>query len=37
MNQHTQSNYPSLKNKVVFISGGASGIGAAFVCSGQVN
>jgi NAD(P)-dependent dehydrogenase (short-subunit alcohol dehydrogenase family) len=31
MNQHTQSNYPSLKNKVVFISGGASGIGAAFV------
>jgi len=31
MNQHTQTHYPSLKTKVVFVSGGASGIGAAFV------
>jgi NAD(P)-dependent dehydrogenase (short-subunit alcohol dehydrogenase family) len=31
MSQHTDTRYPSLANKVVLISGGASGIGAAFV------
>ncbi|MDE1169471.1 MAG: SDR family NAD(P)-dependent oxidoreductase [Pseudomonas sp.] len=31
MNQHTATRYPSLAGKVVLISGGASGIGAAFV------
>ncbi|QXI11234.1 SDR family NAD(P)-dependent oxidoreductase [Pseudomonas zeae] len=31
MTQHTQTRYPSLTNKVILISGGASGIGAAFV------
>lgn len=31
MSQHTQTRYPSLTGKVILISGGASGIGAAFV------
>jgi len=31
MTQHTHTRYPSLLDKVVLISGGASGIGAAFV------
>lgn len=31
MSLHTDTRYPSLANKVVLISGGASGIGAAFV------
>jgi NAD(P)-dependent dehydrogenase (short-subunit alcohol dehydrogenase family) len=31
MSKHTETRYPSLKNKVILISGGASGIGAAFV------
>ncbi|MCX2900975.1 sulfoquinovose 1-dehydrogenase [Pseudomonas mandelii] len=31
MSQHTHTRYPSLTGKVILISGGASGIGAAFV------
>lgn len=31
MSLHTQTRYPSLADKVILISGGASGIGAAFV------
>lgn len=31
MSLHTDTHYPSLANKVILISGGASGIGAAFV------